>query len=58
VPAVVGLCERSYKNEYGTMNRKYRWENIMKKVTGIGGIFFICKDPDKIKEWYQKNLAG
>jgi len=28
-----------------------------KKVTGIGGIFFKCKDPEKVKEWYQKNLG-
>lgn len=29
----------------------------MKKVTGIGGIFFKCKDPKKLKEWYAKNLG-
>ncbi len=29
----------------------------MKKVTGLGGIFFKCKDPNKIKEWYKKNLG-
>ncbi len=29
----------------------------MKKVTGIGGIFFKCKDPNKIKEWYKTNLG-
>jgi predicted enzyme related to lactoylglutathione lyase len=29
----------------------------MKKVTGIGGIFFKCKDPKKVKEWYTKNLG-
>jgi predicted enzyme related to lactoylglutathione lyase len=29
----------------------------MKKVTGIGGIFFKCQDPDKMKEWYSKNLG-
>lgn len=29
----------------------------MKKVTGIGGIFFKCKDPGKITEWYHKNLG-
>ena len=28
-----------------------------KRVTGIGGIFFKCKDPDKIKEWYGKHLG-
>jgi predicted enzyme related to lactoylglutathione lyase len=29
----------------------------MKKVTGIGGIFFKCDDPKKMKEWYSKNLG-
>lgn len=29
----------------------------MKKVTGIGGIFFKCKDPNKMKEWYKKHLG-
>lgn len=29
----------------------------MKKVTGIGGIFFKCKNPDKVKEWYKKHLG-
>ncbi|OCX51662.1 glyoxalase [Mucilaginibacter sp. PPCGB 2223] len=29
----------------------------MKKVTGIGGIFFKCDDPGKIREWYEKNLG-
>lgn len=29
----------------------------MKKVTGIGGIFFKCKDPDNMKAWYQKHLG-
>lgn len=29
----------------------------MKKVTGIGGIFFKCKNPDKIKEWYKNHLG-
>ena len=27
------------------------------KVTGIGGIFFKCKDPGKLMEWYHKNLG-
>ncbi len=29
----------------------------MKKVTGIGGIFFKCQDPDKMKEWYNQQLG-
>jgi predicted enzyme related to lactoylglutathione lyase len=31
--------------------------NKMKKVTGIGGVFFKCKDPKKITAWYQKHLG-
>lgn len=29
----------------------------MKRVTGIGGIFFKCKDPIKFKEWYKTHLG-
>ena len=29
----------------------------MKKVTGIGGIFFKCKDPNKMKAWYKMHLG-
>jgi catechol 2,3-dioxygenase-like lactoylglutathione lyase family enzyme len=31
--------------------------NNMKRVTGIGGIFFKCKDPQKMRDWYQKHLG-
>ena len=29
----------------------------MKRVTGIGGLFFKSKNPEKTKEWYQKHLG-
>lgn len=29
----------------------------MKKVTGIGGVFFKCKDPEKMKQWYRAHLG-
>ena len=29
----------------------------MKKVTGIGGIFFKCKDTAVTKAWYEKHLG-
>lgn len=29
----------------------------MKKVTGIGGIFFKCKDPRAVNDWYQRHLG-
>lgn len=44
----------------------FAWNNIVsdksdnkqiKKVTGIGGVFFKCKDPKKIKEWYKQHLG-
>ncbi|MFC0183116.1 Catechol 2,3-dioxygenase [Pseudarcicella hirudinis] len=31
-------------------------ENV-RKVTGIGGIFFKCKDPKKMREWYKIHLG-
>ena len=31
--------------------------NNMKKVTGIGGVFFKCKDPKKVREWYKTHLG-
>ena len=29
----------------------------MKRATSLGGIFFKCKDPDKMKEWYSNHLG-
>lgn len=29
----------------------------MKRVTGIGGIFFKCDDPERMKKWYGKHLG-
>ena len=29
----------------------------MKRVTGLGGIFFKTKDPQAIKQWYGKHLG-
>ncbi len=29
----------------------------MKRVTGIGGVFFKCNDPEKIKQWYKTHLG-
>jgi predicted enzyme related to lactoylglutathione lyase len=42
---------------FNTMLTQYKETQNMKKVTGIGGIFFKCKDPDKMKEWYNKYLG-
>ncbi|HTJ11949.1 MAG TPA: VOC family protein [Dinghuibacter sp.] len=29
----------------------------MKRVIGVGGIFFKCQDPAKMKEWYATHLG-
>ncbi len=29
----------------------------MKKVTGLGGVFFKCNDPKGMNDWYVKNLG-
>lgn len=29
----------------------------MANVLGLGGVFFKCKDPEKLKAWYQKHLG-
>ena len=29
----------------------------LKRVTGIGGIFFKCKEPAKLREWYKTHLG-
>ena len=31
--------------------------STMKRVTSIGGIFFKCKEPKKMREWYQTHLG-
>ncbi|MDR0927575.1 MAG: VOC family protein [Ignavibacteria bacterium] len=32
-------------------------KNDIPKVTGIGGIFFIANNPDKLNKWYNVNLG-
>jgi len=29
----------------------------MKKVTGIGGVFFKAREPEKLRAWYQQYLG-
>jgi hypothetical protein len=42
---------------FNTMLTNINSDKPFKKATGIGGIFFKCKDPKKIREWYSKNLG-
>ncbi|MEX1192622.1 MAG: VOC family protein [Brumimicrobium sp.] len=30
---------------------------MKKRVTGIGGVFFKCEDPNKMKDWYKNHLG-
>jgi predicted enzyme related to lactoylglutathione lyase len=39
------------------INVKQMEHKKMKKVIGVGGIFFKCKDPNKVKEWYKTHLG-
>ena len=32
-------------------------QDLIPKVTGIGGIFFFSDNPDEVKAWYTKNLG-
>lgn len=38
-------------------NKQPEKNNTLQKVTGISGIFFKCKDPEKLKEWYKTHLG-
>lgn len=40
-----------------TVNKIFNNDRQMKKVTGIGGVFFKCKDPKAINEWYKLHLG-
>lgn len=40
-----------------SMIEKPSGSNRAPKVTGIGGIFFKCEDPKKVREWYQTHLG-
>lgn len=39
------------------LHSKNQENNQNKRVTGIGGVFFKCKDPKKVRDWYQKHLG-
>lgn len=54
----LGFCFRTIisKQPFNNININPQ-DNKMKKVTGIGGIFFKCKDPDKMKDWYKAHLG-
>lgn len=48
------LCGFAFKSIITNPNNE---TSSIKKVTGIGGIFFKCKDPKALKAWYSTNLG-
>jgi predicted enzyme related to lactoylglutathione lyase len=57
---ILGLCTSFCLGfAFNTIIVKQKNSNTtkMKKVTGIGGIFFKCKDPNKMNEWYKTHLG-
>lgn len=53
------LVSKNEKTDSSVLKNKIENTNSnhMKKVTGIGGIFFKCKDTGKMKEWYKTHLG-
>lgn len=43
-----------YTRSTGRVGNK---DDNMKRVTSIGGIFFKCKDPSKMRDWYSAHLG-
>jgi predicted enzyme related to lactoylglutathione lyase len=33
------------------------YTTVMQKVTGIGGVFFKARDPEKLMAWYEEHLG-
>lgn len=52
IPATFFLAGFAFKTIITPINN-----NNMKKVTGIGGVFFKCKNPAAMREWYKKHLG-
>ena len=50
-------AQQNNQSNKETIGKDKQMDESQKKVTGIGGIFFKCKDPQKMKEWYSKNLG-
>jgi predicted enzyme related to lactoylglutathione lyase len=42
---------------FNSVSSKKIDDKKIKRVTGIGGIFFKCKDPKKVREWYSMHLG-
>lgn len=55
---IIALCASFVLGfAFNNFIRKPAEEPKPKKVTGIGGVFFKCKDPKMMKEWYTTHLG-
>jgi len=58
VSLITGCTESSNKEPSSELfPEKAMKKKSNKKVTGIGGIFFKCKDPEKLRNWYKDHLG-
>lgn len=44
-------------SKYVFLTIVFQKPNHMKRVTGIGGVFFKTKDPQKVNNWYKQHLG-
>ena len=47
----------SNSTENNNITQKNEIKDTVPKVTGIGGIFFFSKNPQKTRDWYANNLG-
>lgn len=56
-----GCTSSTKQNDNNNVKTEIPKDKIMNdttpRVTGIGGIFFFSDDPEKAREWYNKNLG-
>jgi len=56
IKKISNMEDKKNQTDNSTSPGTYR-DNTTPKVTGIGGIFFKCQDPNKMKEWYKTHLG-
>jgi catechol 2,3-dioxygenase-like lactoylglutathione lyase family enzyme len=47
----------AYRAKKANLRVEVRRTQAMRRVTGIGGIFFKAKDPQNLSAWYEKHLG-
>jgi len=53
----ISCKEQNEINKRTETKKEKTMNNDEPRVTGVGGIFFKTKNPEKTKEWYQNNLG-